>query len=183
MKQIELKWNGILDFKELITHEVELKGKPGIYIWGWLDEENNFVPYYVGKANNLAQRLFEHIGKLKGGLYSIYSWKYARSKDFAPLLQKDGDKLLYVPSNIGNWKNNFLDSTVVQKNLNLLIENLKFSWCLTEKKYNNDLERSIFVLLSNTDKVGASVKGKPKEDIKIKFSGEEALVRLCQQNQ
>jgi len=68
-----------------------------IYVWGWFDMDKEFVPYYIGKSGNLRQRLFDHLGKLKGGMSSIYSMQYALSKDFTPLKEQDDDKLLYVP--------------------------------------------------------------------------------------
>ncbi|MGN6802008.1 MAG: GIY-YIG nuclease family protein [Ginsengibacter sp.] len=186
MEQIELHWNDILDLKELVSHENELKGKSGIYVWGWLDEEKSFVPYYVGKADNLGQRLFEHLGKLKGGMYSIYSWQYAFSKNFKCLRELEKGKLIYVPSTIENWQNLFF-AREVQDSLTCLIKNLKFSWGIADKKYNMDLERLIYNLFNSKNpntknKVGASVKGKWRADIDVKFSGDETLVQMCKAN-
>lgn len=181
-----LEWHKILDFKELISAEEELKRKAGIYVWGWFDEEDNFVPYYVGKANNLRQRLFDHIGKLKGGMYSIYEWKYAFSKDFHPLKEIEEDKLIYVPSSIENWYNVFL-SNKVQKSMNYLINNLMFSWCETDKDVNINLEKYIFQLINKNSheyygnyKTGASVRGQnylPMNN--FTFTGDKTMVRLC----
>jgi hypothetical protein len=185
-QQIELEWHEIVTLEGLVCVEEKLKGKPGIYVWGWLDEENKFVPYYVGKANNLAQRLFEHLRKLQGGMYSIYSWQYTRSKNFKCLREQDRDKLLYVPGSIENWRQVFFSSEV-QESLKWLIDHLKFSWGIADRKYNMDLERLIYYLLniknSNTkNKVGASVKGRWREDIDVKFTGEEILVQMCKGN-
>jgi len=182
MDKIDLEWHKIVNIDELISIENELKGMSAIYVWGWLDMDKEFVPYYIGKSGNLRQRLFDHLGKLKGGMSSIYSTQYSLSKDFTPLNKQDGNELLYVPSTIRNWQDVFL-SDKVQENLKWLLKNLMFSWCKTESKDNVDLERLIFNLINannGTPKVGAKVPGKPEltyDD--VSFSGDETLKKLC----
>ncbi len=175
---IKMDWHPRVGLSELAKVEKEKIGCPGIYVWGWFDEEEKFVPYYVGKANNIGQRLFEHIGKLKGGLYAIYSKEFAFSKGFHPLMDQD-DELLYIPSGIENWINNF-QKTNVQESLNWLLEKIKFSWCITKKENNTDLERYTYNLFNSKPyKVGASVRGKCREGMKVEFTGDEVLVNLC----
>lgn len=180
-KPIELEWHKIMNLAELISIEKEIRGKSAIYVWGWYDTEANFVPYYVGKTCNLSQRLWEHLVNLRGGAYTIYSEEYAYSKDFHPLRTIDGDRLLYVPSTIDNWQSNF-HSDKVQESLERLFKNLRFSWCLTDKSLNCELERFIYHKLNLAKKVGASVRGDCKLEISPIFSGEEVLVKLCQQS-
>jgi hypothetical protein len=64
---------------------------------------------------------------------------------------------------------------------------IRFSWCETGgeyNKYNNDLERIIFCLMNSNSnkKVGATVKGKPRNKIHVTFIGEEILLNLCKKN-
>jgi hypothetical protein len=57
-------------------------GKPGVYIWGFSLESNDysiptkqatFFPYYVGKTQKcLAARTYEHVCNLKGGSYPVF---------------------------------------------------------------------------------------------------------------
>jgi hypothetical protein len=47
MNAINLEWHKIVNLNELISIEEELKGKSAIYVWGWFDEENNFVPMFA----------------------------------------------------------------------------------------------------------------------------------------
>jgi hypothetical protein len=47
---------------------------PGIYIWGFKDSQENFVPYYVGKSqSNINERLWKHYLDLNyGNTYMIF---------------------------------------------------------------------------------------------------------------
>lgn len=47
--------------------------RSGIYIWGFMDDENLFWPYYVGKHRNIPYRLCDHLALLSGGGYTVYS--------------------------------------------------------------------------------------------------------------
>jgi hypothetical protein len=177
---MELKWEEFHNIDKLASVQHEINGLSAIYIWGWLDSEGKFVPYYIGKAHNLANRLFDHIGNLKGGRYGIYSFQYARSPGFQPLYQQDNEKMIYMPSDLNNWRNVFLSQNV-QDNLNLLLKELWFTWCKTDKMFNVDLERLIYKQLKmKTGKVAASVRGEAGLSFTdIHFSGNDALVKLC----
>jgi hypothetical protein len=99
------------------------------------------------------------------------------------LQELEKGKLIYVPSTIGNWQNLFFAGEV-QDSLRCLIKNLKFSWGIVDKKYNMDLERLIYNLFNSQNpntknKVGASVKGKWREDIDVKFTGNNILAEMC----
>jgi hypothetical protein len=65
---ITLDWSNFHNIKNL---SLETSGKPGVYIWGF-HIDDNFVPYYVGKANDLKLRLYQHIKSVIAGDYTIY---------------------------------------------------------------------------------------------------------------
>ena len=71
MKEIILHWQPVINLDELILGKIKIH--PAIYVWGWFDTDKNFVPYYVGKTNNIGQRFISHLGCIKGGMYAIYS--------------------------------------------------------------------------------------------------------------
>ena len=46
----------------------------GIYVWG-VKVDNKYFPLYVGKADNIPERIFQHLDKFSKGNYTTPSWK------------------------------------------------------------------------------------------------------------
>ncbi|MFC2092653.1 GIY-YIG nuclease family protein [Bacteroidota bacterium] len=92
-KNEKLKWNRILPFTSLdkIPDKVA-----GIYIWGFY-RKKKFIPYYVGKAKNIKERLRDHMVNLCGGRYVIHKKecldKFYENKNKA----KNNSGILYDP--------------------------------------------------------------------------------------
>lgn len=176
---MQLEWEDFKSIVDLGDSNANINHQPGIYVWGWFDETGAFVPYYVGKARNLFQRFFEHLGCLQGGMYGLYSYAYCKSKNFKPLYVQDGNQLIYLPSSIENW-NDVFRSENVQQNLQLILKELRFTWCKTDVKDNAELERILYQVLNKDGKVGATVKGKPRTfTTEWSFTGNEVMTALC----
>ena len=61
---------------DLISANLSKSTKPkisGIYVWGVI-AGTKYIPLYVGKHNNIPQRLFEHLTAWKGGSYWVPKW-------------------------------------------------------------------------------------------------------------
>mgnify|MGYP003399139762 FL=1 len=176
MKEIILHWQPVINLDELILGKIKIH--PAIYVWGWFDADKNFVPYYVGKTNNLGQRFISHLGCIKGGMYAIYSKEYAISKNFKPLKEEDETRLLYIPSTIKNWHTKF-NTYPVQKNVKWLLKNIRFSWAETSMEDNKDFEKIVYhAFNASTKKVGAYVKGIPDPTIKVLHTGDESIQKI-----
>lgn len=48
-------------------------GVPGVYVWGFYQNINIFIPLYVGKSRNTFERLIQHYCRFKAGEYSIFN--------------------------------------------------------------------------------------------------------------
>ena len=46
----------------------------GIYIWGYADNHNKFIPIYVGKSRNIFERILQHYVRFGRGEYSVPDW-------------------------------------------------------------------------------------------------------------
>ena len=69
MKNIyTLNWSHFIQIKDF---KYQLPKVRGVYVWGF-NLNNNFTPYYVGKAKDIHKRIQEHITGLLSGRYTIY---------------------------------------------------------------------------------------------------------------
>jgi hypothetical protein len=104
----------------------------GIYIWGFRIE-NEFMPYYVGIAEDILYRILEHVSLICGGRYCIHNqhtinefYKYKNE-------EKAGEKVLYIP----DWPygyNKFIENfRSFQPHVLFMIENLEFSYAIVNE--------------------------------------------------
>ena len=45
--------------------------KEGVYVWGYSNSKNLFIPLYVGKSRNIHERIIQHYCRFNGGEYMI----------------------------------------------------------------------------------------------------------------
>lgn len=67
-KKLTLKWSELISASEIENYN---NSESGIYIWGF-DIEEVFIPYYLGIADNVVFRIYEHLNLLIGGKYTIF---------------------------------------------------------------------------------------------------------------
>lgn len=62
----------------------------GVYVWGYREPDRQFVPLYVGKAQNLFERMMQHYCRYQGGEYGVFDKSdldaiyYAHQNDVKP---------------------------------------------------------------------------------------------------
>ncbi|MFC2107283.1 hypothetical protein ACFLRY_02990 [Bacteroidota bacterium] len=66
-ESITLDWQALINASK-ISYQQNMYG---IYIWGFTID-NEFIPYYVGIADNIFSRIMEHISSIISGKYVIY---------------------------------------------------------------------------------------------------------------
>lgn len=76
------------------------EGVPGVYVWGYYENDSIFIPLYVGKSRNVFERLIQHFCRFKAGEYTIFDKQdlvdiYCNKKNISP--QK-----IYVPISFRN---------------------------------------------------------------------------------
>ncbi len=105
---------------------------PGIYIWGFMDDNNEFMPYYVGKAWNIGDRLCSHLSNIKGGSYTVYT------KD--DMFNADTDIYIYKPNTIENRIEFILNPAQnnLQDHVDLMIKGFYFTYV---KMNENDFDQ------------------------------------------
>lgn len=117
MAEITLEWQELQKFgdKNISVENGTYKAEDvrGVYIWGFMVDDR-FIPYYVGKSDNIHFRIFEHIGALLGGAYTIYH--QAVLKDFSKhkpnfkswepddILNEFKNAIVYYPKNSTSFK-------------------------------------------------------------------------------
>lgn len=124
--EIKLDWTNLSRISELEYSDENINR--GVYIWGFTID-NEFIPYYVGIAENIEYRLTEHVNSILGGRYSIHHKN--NLKDFIKYKEntiagKEG--LIYIP----NWPNGYNIFLKNRENLKIhidyMIETMTYSY-------------------------------------------------------
>ena len=111
---IKLNWSEFVLMETLGNSKSEASCS-GVYIWGFKDSNNNFIPHYVGKANintTIYGRICQHIANIRSGYCNIIKEKTDfkipedRNKKledflFQPpvIIRKESEKLSYKKKN------------------------------------------------------------------------------------
>ena len=126
-KHLTLNWSDFTCISDLTSHP---RNEAGVYIWGFTIDKV-FIPYYVGIADNIIVRIFEHINSIISGKYAIFHRdSLAQFKNFKDQdVQADMTKgKIYNP----DWPNGFktfLDKRKeFQPHLDFMVDNFTFSY-------------------------------------------------------
>ncbi len=134
MNEITLNWQEINYYKNLSKKS----NQPGIYIWGFYGEDD-FIPYYVGKALSVWWRLGQHLYTLNGGGANIY-----QPKHFVNFKEHKKNDYLYCPDSPSNIIK-FMDNSnkLLKSSLKFMVDNFHFTYALARKEHLEDLEKSV----------------------------------------
>jgi len=124
-----LKFNTVKAISELSKNDFQ-KIKHGIYILGFIGNQNEFKPYYAGKSMDIYSRIHTHIGHIKGGLFTLYSLEVFLEKDFTK-----NKKPIYQPINLNHLLENF-DKTA-QNIAEEFIQKLHITWATSDSPDDN----------------------------------------------
>jgi hypothetical protein len=137
----------------------------GVYIWGYY-ENAYFIPLYVGKSQNIHERLIQHYCRLISGEYripniqiliDIHTGKIANNKDIKL-------EWLYVPLSINSVVNEF-STPNIQEIIKRIKE--KFAFRYVEIKLEDDRKKAEIYIASRIGKniLISSVKGSSNQYI------------------
>ncbi len=127
MDNLTLSWTKLTDIEGLIYPEENVCG---IYLWGFMIN-NEFIPYYVGIADNIFYRIHEHINHIIGGLYVIYhrdslgDFKEFKHQVVNPELS--GGKI-YFPNWPMGYKTFLKDRKKLQEHIDYMVDRFVFSF-------------------------------------------------------
>ena len=101
-----------VSFREFKKEYRVIANKPGIYIWGFMDDFG-FVPYYVGRRiSSVYARVTDHMKKIrKGGTYMIFDEAFYDSKNIRDNMGKvqSCPKPYKQLGDLKNWEEHYLD--------------------------------------------------------------------------
>lgn len=130
---LTLNWTDLTSISDLTYHD---QNKAGVYIWGFTIDKD-FIPYYVGIAENIIFRIHEHINFIIGGRYTIYHRdSLARFKEFKNQeIQADKSKgRIYIPDWPYGYKN-FLDNRKeLQPHIKFMIDTFTFTFAVVDRE-------------------------------------------------
>lgn len=163
-----MNWTPVKHYPKLIEVDKTLsdivdnpsKSKAGIYIWGFIDDEKLFWPYYVGKHWNIPYRLCQHLSSLKGGFYTIYAKEDLFTFE---------DKRIYNAENTERWIHFIQDGKLeLQPHVDNMINRFHFTYTLIEDFENNgtDAEKSVLQVIKKEILINTRY-GNPKKSISI----------------
>lgn len=114
----------------------------GVYIWGFCIK-NEFIPYYVGIADNIIFRIYQHLNSLIGGLYTIYhkdslvNFKEFKKQD---VNQDKSFGKIYSPNWPKEYKSFITERKTLQKHIDFMVDSFSFSYATVDKSIIKKIE-------------------------------------------
>jgi len=165
---IELEWSKLQEFgnNNMDLEDTTNKVVRGVYIWGFM-KGDKFIPYYVGKSDNIHYRMFEHIGALLGGSYTIYHEnslmdfpthkKNINEWNSNLISEKEYEGIVYYPKDLNAFKW-FLEHRYnpnVKPHLDNMVKNFRYTYA----EYSKDDETKYKVPIYDIEKTIISTFG------------------------
>ena len=148
-KQLTLNWCDLISVSDL---EYSENSKSGIYIWGFRIDKD-FIPYYLGIAENIMLRIHQHINSIIGGRYTILHLNslanFVDYKDYKNIQYEMNKGVLYIPDWPYGFKY-FLDHRkALQPHIDFMVDTFTFSFAsvdanLISKQDLKEIEKICF---------------------------------------
>ena len=132
----------------------------GIYIFGF-NFERGFIPYYVGKSNEIHKRIFEHVSSFLGGDYTIFRKEtfyenlnnkelFKENKELQKIWEvsnKINEKgIVYNPTNL-ECKKWFVENiNLIQPHIFNMLELFQFTYTKFDKDKEEEFKLSLYDL-------------------------------------
>ncbi len=128
-----LNWNNLTKIPEIPVPNQDIYG---VYIWGFIID-SDFIPYYVGIADNITNRIYQHINAILGGLYTIYHRdslaNFNNYKNDTVKSDKSCGKL-YSPNWPKDYKTFIIERKVLQEHINYMVDCFTYSYAAVDPK-------------------------------------------------
>jgi len=133
MKNLTLDW---IDFCRISNLSSPPKTGAGVYVWGFTIN-NEFVPYYVGIAEDIVFRMFEHLNAIIGGKYTIYHKdslvNFIAFKGVKESVDQKTGKL-YTPDWPKSYYHFLANRKTLQLHIDFMVDAFTFSFALIDKE-------------------------------------------------
>lgn len=176
--KIELNWKDLTPINNIKN---STNPKRGVYCWGF-GIGKQFMPYYIGIAENITFRIFEHINSIIGGKYTLFHkddlLNFTQYKDLKESDNKRGK--LYIPDWPKGYKEFIERRNELKEHIDYMIEHFTFSYAIVNesdysKKELRDIEKKCIEQIEIKNLI--NTKG-GKSDINIEHSGDSILKQL-----
>jgi hypothetical protein len=182
--KVELNWSELIEISK--TSDLsQCQSKRGVYIWGFTIGEN-FIAYYVGRADNILKRIHEHITDILGGNYTIYHSnsivnfkKYKQEKiDLSRIDTSKCEGKVYERNSLSDFKY-FLDNrTKLQPHIDVMVDNFTFSFAILDNEIEiKEVEKQIISKIGK-DNLANLRCGNFSEEHTIEHIGNSKIVEL-----
>jgi hypothetical protein len=133
-EKILLDWQNLQSIYSVNHNSINYRG---VYIWGFtLDTE--FVPYYVGIAENVISRIYEHVNSIIGGRYNIFHKEalkeFSKYKNHDPDIESKGK--LFLPDWPMGYKNFLINRNNLYPHIDYMVDTFSFSFAIVNDKYS-----------------------------------------------
>lgn len=128
--QITLFWSDLLHLSDSDYDKIE---EQGVYLWGFTIH-GKFIPYYVGIADNIKYRLYEHINNIIGGRYTIHHKdSLSRFKEFKNTMAKVDNSAgkLYDPDWPAKYMTFIDQRRLLQPHIDYMVNQFTFTFAAT----------------------------------------------------
>lgn len=177
-RNITLEWTELENIKSILFPEKSIRG---IYFWGF-KLNGLFLPYYVGIADSIYSRMYQHVNSIIGGQYTIYHCNSLDNfKEFKslPINAVKSYGKLYSP----NWPKEysvFLQTRKgLQKHIDFMVDNFVFSYAhINQNITDKELKEIEKTCINKVGKENLQNTRSGKSDIfNIKHLGCEEVVQ------
>lgn len=147
--RIDLHWKPL---KKALDLDFPNTKESGIYIWGFTIDDK-FIPYYVGKADNIHGRIATHLSSIMSGRYTIFNkdcLKNFKLHKSQKELSSDGLGKIYIPY----WPKSIIyflnNKKKLEPHINFMLESFTFSYIkIPTEKFPADILDSLEKFIIN----------------------------------
>ena len=156
--------------------------KAGVYIWGFTID-NNLIPYYVGIADNIIYRIYEHLHSIVSGDYTIYHYNSLVNFKAFKTEKAQVDKLegkLYEPNWPSAYKTFLQNRKLLQEHIDFMLEKFTFSYAVVNRQME-DLKAIEKICIEQIGKNNlANTRSGRSDKFLINHEGHTSFIRIKQ---
>ncbi len=180
-ENIELKWQRLRNINE--PDSVQGADVRGVYCWGFLIN-HQFVPYYVGIAEDIQHRIFEHVNSIISGKYTLFHKDVLHEfKKFKKNKESDISTKgkIYIPDWSKGYANFLAKRKELQEHIDFMVDHFTFSYAIVDKSICDknllkEIEKKCIEQIKIKNLI--NTKGGVPKDIYIKHAGDEIVAQI-----
>ena len=178
-KKIELNWMKLTPISRI---EYTDKLNRGVYCWGF-QKNKQFMPYYIGIAENITHRLYEHFNALIGGKYTLFHkdslFEFKAFKNEKKTRKNEG--IVYIPDWPKDYESFIKNRDNLKRHIDYMIEHLTFSYAIVNetdciKKDLGEIEKKCIEDIGKENLI--NTRGGNSEKFIIEHKGDNNLIQF-----